>query len=275
MLLGVVPMKYGMSQNSLIVINGNKTSKYPHITDIIQIMKDSNLLIESNQVEMQNPSNLEIPIKNPSKIICLAKNYVDHAKEMGVSSKDIPALSITPSLFLKPPSSLIGPGENIIIPPQCEKVHHEVELAVVIGKKGKHITVDKSYDYIFGYSIILDITARNIQSVAKKNGKPWFQSKGYDTFAPLGPLIADSKEINDPQNLSLELKVNDDIKQKGNTRDMIFNIKEIISYVSTIVSLEPGDIIATGTPSGVGPLSKGDKVIATIESIGKLEVGVV
>ncbi len=268
-------MKYGMSQNSLIVMNGNKTSKYPHVTDIIQIMKDPNLLIQSNQIEMQNPPNLEVPIKNPSKIICLAKNYVDHAKEMGVSSKDIPALSINPSLFLKPPSSLIGPGENIIIPLQCEKVHHEVELAVVIGKKGKHIPANKSYDYIFGFSIILDITARNIQSVAKKNGKPWFQSKGYDTFAPLGPFIVDSKEINDPQNLSLELKVNGDIKQKGNTRDMIFKIKEIISYVSTIVSLEPGDIIATGTPSGVGPLSKGDKIIATIESIGKLEVGVV
>jgi len=268
-------MKFGMNKGSLVVLDRNIINRYQHLGNILDVISNPGLLSKSDNFEVETLPSLELPIKNPSKIICLAKNYVDHAKEMGVSSKDIPALSVSPSLFLKPPSSLIGPGENIIIPPQCEKVHHEVELAVVIGKKGKHITVDKSYDFIFGYSIILDITARNIQSAAKKNGKPWFQSKGYDTFAPLGPLIVDSKEINDPQNLSLELKVNDDIKQKGNTRDMIFKIKEIISYVSTIVSLEPGDIIATGTPSGVGPLSKGDKVIATIESIGKLEVGVV
>ncbi len=268
-------MKFGMSKGSLISIDGNRINEFEQIVNILDIINNPSLLSQSESSQLESLPLLELPLKSPSKIICLAKNYVDHAKEMGVSSKDIPALSVNPSLFLKPPSSLIGPGENIIIPPQCKKVHHEVELAIVIGKKGKHITVDKSYDYIFGYSIILDITARTIQSAAKKNGKPWFQSKGYDTFAPLGPLIADSKEIDDPQNLTLELKVNNEIKQKGNTRDMIFNIKEIISYVSTIVSLEPGDIIATGTPSGVGPLSKGDKVIATIESIGKLEVGVV
>ncbi|MFX0086312.1 MAG: fumarylacetoacetate hydrolase family protein [Candidatus Hodarchaeota archaeon] len=268
-------MKFGMSEDSLIVINGNKTKKYPQLDDITQIIRNSNLLGQSEYRELQYHPTLELPIRYPSKIICLAKNYVDHAKEMGVSTKDIPALSVSPSLFLKPPSSLIGPGENIIIPPESETVHHEVELAVIIGKNGKNIKLENSYDFIFGYSIILDITARNIQSIAKKNGKPWFQSKGYDTFAPLGPIIVSSDEIHDPQNLNLELKVNNVIKQKGNTKDMIFNIKEIVSYISTIVTLEPGDIIATGTPSGVGPLNRGDKIIASIESIGILEVGVI
>jgi 2-keto-4-pentenoate hydratase/2-oxohepta-3-ene-1,7-dioic acid hydratase in catechol pathway len=268
-------MKYGMSEESLIVMDGNKIKMYPNLDDITHIIKNSNLLEQSKYDKLHSHPTLELPIRYPSKIICLAKNYIDHAKEMGVSPKDIPALSVNPSLFLKPPSSLIGPGDKIIIPPQCEKVHHEVELAVIIGKNGKNIAVENSHEFIFGYSIILDITARNIQSIAKKNGKPWFQAKGYDTFAPFGPLIVTSDEIPDPQNLNLELKVNEVTKQKGNTKEMIFNIKEIISYTSSIVTLEPGDIIATGTPSGVGPLSRGDNITATIESIGILEVGVV
>ncbi|MHA1975175.1 MAG: fumarylacetoacetate hydrolase family protein [Candidatus Hodarchaeales archaeon] len=206
------------------------------------------------------------------KILCLAKNYRKHAKEMGTDPKDLPS---KPTLFLKPPSSLIGPGENIVFPPQTKSIHHEVELAVVIGRKGKNIPMDTSLDYVFGYTILLDITARDLQSVAKQNGRPWFQSKGFDTFAPIGPVITSADEISKVQNLDISLKVNGDLKQKGNTSQMIFNVQEIVSYCSTIVTLEPGDIIATGTPEGVGPLSKGDKLEAYIENIGTLRVGVV
>ncbi|MHA1968342.1 MAG: fumarylacetoacetate hydrolase family protein [Candidatus Hodarchaeales archaeon] len=268
-------MKFGMSKGSLISVDGNRINKFEQFGNILDIINNPSLLSQSESSQLESLPLLELPLKSPSKIICLAKNYVDHAKEMGVSTKDIPALSVHPSLFLKPPSALIGPGESIIIPEHSEIVHHEVELAVIIGKKGKNISLENSLQHIFGYSIILDITERTIQSVAKKNGKPWFQAKGYDTFAPIGPMIVSTDEINDPQNLQLELKVNNDIRQKGNTRDMIFNIKEIISYTSTLVTLEPGDIIATGTPSGVGPLNRGDSIIANIESIGQLDIGVI
>jgi len=268
-------MKFGMNKGSLVVLDRNRINVYQHLGNLLDVISNPDLLSKSENIEVETLPLLELPIKHPSKIICLAKNYVEHAKEMGVSSKDIPALSVTPSLFLKPPSALIGPGENIIIPDGSDIVHHEVELAVIIGKKGKNIPLKKSQEYIFGYSIILDITERTIQSAAKKNGKPWFQSKGFDTFAPMGPLIVTADEIKYPQNLPLELKVNNITKQKGNTREMIFKIDEIISYTSSIVTLEIGDIIATGTPSGVGPLNRGDLITANIESIGKLAIGVI
>ncbi|MFX0016071.1 MAG: fumarylacetoacetate hydrolase family protein [Promethearchaeota archaeon] len=216
-------------------------------------------------------SSLEVPIQS-STIICLARNYLDHAKEMGIEPKNLPS---NPVLFLKPKSALIGPGQNIVFPPQAKQVDHEVELAVVIGKKGKNISQEESLDFVFGYTILLDITARDIQALAKKKGHPWFPSKGFDTFSPIGPFIVTSDEIKDPHKLDIELRVNDQIKQKGNTRDMIFKIGQILSYCSTITTLHPGDLIATGTPAGVGPVKKGDKISATIESIGTLEVGVI
>ncbi|MFW9855671.1 MAG: fumarylacetoacetate hydrolase family protein [Candidatus Thorarchaeota archaeon] len=221
---------------------------------------------------MDKLPKLDLPQCFPSKIICLAKNYAEHAREMGVRPTDLPK---QPSIFLKPPSALVGPGKNIVIPPQTQEVHHEVELAVVIGKRVKEIPVEAAMGAIFGYSILLDITARDLQSVAKQTGRPWFVSKGFDTFAPMGPFIVTTEEIKDPHDLDLELKVNGVTKQKGNTRDMIFKIEQILSYCSTITTLEPGDIIATGTPEGVGRFHRGDQLAATISSIGELRLGVV
>ncbi|MHA2227242.1 MAG: fumarylacetoacetate hydrolase family protein [Candidatus Hodarchaeales archaeon] len=264
-------MKIGKNKGAMVVWENSSIKRFPSLKNIDPIIQDRNYLSQLDYLELQNAPSLELPIVS-SKIICLAKNYADHAKEMGVEPKNLPS---TPSLFLKPPSSLIGPGDNIIFPPEAQQVDHEVELAIIIGKKGKNIPLDRTFEYIFGYTILLDMTARDIQSVAKKKGRPWFQAKGYDSFCPVGPVIVTSDEIHNPQNLELELRLNGQVKQKGNTQDMIFKIDQIISYCSKIVTLNLGDIIATGTPSGVGPVNKGDKIEATVESIGLLEVGVI
>ncbi len=264
-------MKIGMNKGAIVIWESNLIKRYPNLKNIDPIIRDRTCLNQLEFNELQGAPSLELPIQS-SKIICLAKNYPAHAREMGVEPENLPT---NPDLFLKPNSALIGPGENIIFPPQVQQVDHEVELAVIIGKKGKNIPLEESFDYIFGYTILLDITARDIQALAKKKGRPWFPSKGFDTFSPIGPVIVTSDEIDDPQNLDLELKVNGQVKQEGNTRDMICNIEHIISYCSSITTLEPGDIIATGTPSGVGPVNTGDRISATIESIGTLEVGVI
>ncbi|AIF68520.1 acylpyruvase [Palaeococcus pacificus DY20341] len=200
----------------------------------------------------------------PSKVICLGRNYEEHAKELG---HEVPQ---EPVIFLKPPSSLIGPDKTIILPRKSKEVHHEVELAVIIGKRGKNIPKTKAMDYVLGYTVFMDITARDLQWEAKKKGLPWTLAKGFDTFAPIGPRIVDKREI-DVSDLEIGLKVNGEVRQLSRTSKMIFKIDEIISYVSSIMTLEKGDIIATGTPEGVGPLRHGDVVEAWIEGIGVLK----
>ncbi|ASJ08192.1 acylpyruvase [Thermococcus siculi] len=203
----------------------------------------------------------------PSKIVALAKNYAEHAKEM---ESDVPE---KPIFFLKPPSSLIGPGDPIILPRMSKRVDHEVELAVIIGKHAKRVPAEKAMDYVLGYTILLDITARDLQWEAKKNGLPWTVAKGFDTFAPVGPRVVDRRELK-IDDLEIGLKVNGEVKQLARTSEMIFKVLEIIEYVLSIMTLEPGDIIATGTPAGVGPLRHGDHIEAWIEGIGKVEFDV-
>lgn len=200
----------------------------------------------------------------PSKIICLGRNYAEHAKELG---HEIPK---EPVIFLKPPSALIGPEETIILPRKSQRVDHEVELAVIIGKKGKNIPRAKAMDHVLGYTILMDLTARDIQWEAKEKGLPWTVAKGFDTFAPIGPRVVDKREL-DINDLEIGLKVNGEVRQLSRTSKMIFKIDEIIEYVSSIMTLEKGDIIATGTPEGVGPLRHGDFVEAWIEGIGVLK----
>ena len=201
---------------------------------------------------------------NPSKIICLGRNYAEHAKELG---HEVPE---EPVIFLKPPSALIGPDQTIILPKKSERVDHEVELAVIIGRRGKNIPREKAMDYVLGYTILLDITARDLQWEAKKKGLPWTVAKGFDTFAPIGPRVVDKREL-DISNLEIGLKVNGQLRQLSRTAEMIFKVPEIIEYVSGIMTLEKGDIIATGTPAGVGPLRHGDIIEAWIEGIGVLK----
>ncbi len=203
----------------------------------------------------------------PSKIVALARNYAEHAKEM---NSDVHK---KPVFFLKPPSALISPDEPIILPGMSKRVDHEVELAVIIGKRAKRIPKEKAMDYVLGYTVILDITARDLQREAIETGLPWSLAKGFDTFAPVGPRVVDKRELS-VEDLEIGLKVNGELRQLGRTSEMIFKVQEIIEYVSAIMTLEPGDIIATGTPAGVGPLRHGDHVEAWIEGIGRVEFDV-
>ena len=263
-------MKIGMSEGSIVLWDDQEIKKYPTMHSILPFITDTLLVEKTGSIPLTEIPKLALPIV-PPKIICLARNYSAHAEEMGIDPSKLPPF---PPLFLKPSSSVIGPGEKIVIPRQTQDVHHEVELAIVIGKRGKSIARENVDEYIFGYTILLDITARDIQSKAKEKGHPWFVAKGFDTFCPIGPLIVTSDEIKDPHSLAIRLKVNDEIRQDGNTRDMIHKVDRIIEYCSSIITLEPGDIIATGTPEGVAKFDRGDLLQASIEKIGTLTIGV-
>ncbi len=201
------------------------------------------------------------------KIMCLLRSYAAHAEEMGSD------ILVEPDFFLKPPTTIIRDGEDIIIPKESKDVHHEVELAVIIGKDGRFIPKEHAMEHVLGYSILIDVTARDIQAKAKKQGRPWSIAKGYDTFAPMSNIVSKS-EISDPHELDIWLKVNGETRQSSNTRMLIFKVPEIIAYISNVMSLEMGDIIATGTPEGVSRIFAGDRIEAGIQGLGNLRVGV-
>ena len=198
-----------------------------------------------------------LPPCEPSKIICVGRNYVEHAKELG---NEVPKV---PLIFLKPPSSIIGAGEAILLPPQSAQVEHEAELVVVIGKRGKNVTTENTKKYILGYTVGNDVTARDLQ---KTDGQ-WTRAKGFDTFCSFGPWI--DTEF-DPADAVITCRVNGQMRQMASTRDMVFNVGVLIAYISSVMTLEPGDLIFTGTPSGVGELKNGDKVEVEIEGLGSL-----
>lgn len=210
-------------------------------------------------------------VARPSKIVAIGLNYIEHIKEgSGGNSASIPR---EPILFLKSTSALCGPFDNTIIPENSKKTDWEVELAVIIGKKASYVSESDALSYVAGYSIMNDYSEREWQ--LEKDGGQWDKGKSSDTFAPLGPYMILPQNIKDPQNLNLWLKVNGKTMQQANTRDMIFNIPRLISYISSHMTLLPGDVISTGTPSGVGNgrkppvfLKEGDVVELGIESIG-------
>jgi len=197
------------------------------------------------------------------KIVCVGQNYREHIREM---RSDEPA---EPVLFLKPSTSLISDGEAILIPEGIGMVHHEVELALIIGKGGKGISEKEALSHVSHVAVFNDVTARDVQTAARKAGLPWALAKGMDTFAPLGAQVP-LGQVPDIHSLELELRVNGELRQKGNTAQMIFPPERLISYISRFMTLEPGDAIATGTPSGVGPLQPGDVVEAAVLGVGKL-----
>jgi len=198
-----------------------------------------------------------LPPAQPTKIVCVGRNYVDHAKELG---NDVPKI---PLIFMKPPSSIIANGETIILPPQSKQVEHEAELVAVIGKRGKNIIAEEASAYIFGYTVGNDITARDLQKIDDQ----WTRAKGFDTFCSFGPWI--DTEF-DPSDAVVTCRVNGQMRQMASTRDMVFNIGVLIAYVSSIMTLEPGDLLFTGTPAGVGELKDGDEVVVEIEGLAKL-----
>ena len=195
----------------------------------------------------------------PSKIVCIGRNYREHAAELG---HEVPK---EPLIFLKPPSALLDPGQNIIRPKISSRVDHEGELGVVIGKKCRCLRDDEDVrGYILGYTCVNDVTARDLQN---KDGQ-WSRSKGFDTFCPVGPVVTD--EINPWAGVTVETRVNDVVRQQGNTRDFIFPLDVVIRHIAQAMTLFPGDLIATGTPSGVSPMSAGDVVEVTVRGVGTL-----
>lgn len=206
----------------------------------------------------------EFPI---GKIVCLARNYAEHARELG---NETPA---APVLFMKPASSLIGDGDTVRIPAYSQECHYEVELAVLIGTQSCNVTPDKALEHVAGYGVAIDMTLRDVQNGLKARGLPWEIAKGFDTACPLSDFVP-AAAVADPHNLTLKLAVNGDIRQNGTTADMIHRIAPIIAHISAIFTLEPGDVILTGTPAGVGPVRAGEVMTAEIAMVGSLTIPV-
>jgi 2-keto-4-pentenoate hydratase/2-oxohepta-3-ene-1,7-dioic acid hydratase in catechol pathway len=206
-------------------------------------------------------ADLRAPVR-PSKIVCIGRNYAAHAKELG---NEVPK---EPLLFFKPPSAVIGPGEAVVLPKESERVEHEAELGVVIGRRVRRASREQAMSAIYGYTCVCDVTARDLQ---KKDGQ-WTRAKGFDTFCPVGPWI--ETEL-DPSNLEVKCLVDGTVRQVGRTSQMIFDLASLVSYVSAAMTLEPGDLLVTGTPEGVGPLVPGNRVVVSVEGIGELAFGVV
>jgi len=207
------------------------------------------------------------PIPRPPKFICVGMNYRDHAREAGV---DIPSI---PTIFSKFSNVVIGPGAPIVLPKNSTRPDYEAEFAFVIGPGGRHIPAARAMDQVFGYTIVNDVSARDHQTTTSQ----WLISKSFDTFAPMGPWIVTRDEIADPHALDLTLEIGGQILQHSNTRELVFGIPALIEYISSVVTLEPGDIVATGTPAGVGfarkpprYLQPGDEVVIRIQDIGEL-----
>lgn len=230
-----------LHQNNIGIIEGNPFTEFRRA--------EANIPLESVR--------LLAPIQ-PSKIVCVGRNYAAHVKE---HQAEIPEY---PLIFLKPPSSVIGQNDTIILPPQSKQVEHEAELAIVIGKRSRWVPAEQATSVIYGYTIANDVTARDLQ---KRDGQ-WTRSKSFDSFCPLGPYI--ETEF-DPADAVISCFVNDDMRQMASTRDMIFDTRQLVAFITSIMTLLPGDIILTGTPAGVSPLSPGDIVKVSIEGLGILQ----
>jgi len=201
------------------------------------------------------------------KILAVGRNYAKHIEEMGAPPESPPVL------FLKPASALVGDGAEIELPAGAGQVHHEVELVVVIGKRGRAIPREEALDHVLGYAVGLDLTLRDRQAEAKQRGEPWSLSKGFDGSAPVS-LVAPRDEVGDGSGLALSLDVNDERRQEGNTAQMLRPVADLIAFASRWMTLDRGDLIFTGTPAGVGPIVPGDRVRAELERVGTLTISV-
>jgi 2-keto-4-pentenoate hydratase/2-oxohepta-3-ene-1,7-dioic acid hydratase in catechol pathway len=271
---GIVDFSAGLQLYDLV----EKEQVCPMITDIMELIQNNLFDVEIFAevllfLERHSfldryiiPCKVKVnpPINNPSKIIALGLNYADHAEESG---REAPK---EPVIFCKAPSSIIGPEENVVIKPDIGRVDPEVEFAVIIGRKAKNVSKDDASHYIAGYTVLNDISARAMQSADFELRNPWFRSKSMDTFCPIGPYIVLPDEISPTEELNLEMKVNGEVRQKSNTKHLIFKVPDLIEYISGMITLEAGDIISTGTPSGIAPIKPGDIMEASVEKIGTL-----
>ena len=214
----------------------------------------------------------QIEVKN---VFCVGKNYVDHINEMKIPGMDN-AIPETPVIFLKPSTAIEAVNNIVKIPeldgaPISNDLQNEVELVIIIGKDGDDITEENSLEHVYGYAVGIDFTLRDLQTEMKKTGKPWAVAKGFKTSSPVSDIVK-KENIKDVQDLDIKLSINNELKQSANTKLMIFSVKYIVHYLSSIFGLRKGDIIFTGTPAGVARLNQGDKVSAEIQDIGKLNV---
>jgi 2-keto-4-pentenoate hydratase/2-oxohepta-3-ene-1,7-dioic acid hydratase in catechol pathway len=246
-----------------VALGTSALKKAEHLTERATGEEIANASLPSDQVR------LLAPIAFPPKIICLGLNYRDHIRETGGAVPDEPVI------FMKPHTTIIGPNEEIIKPSIVKKLDYEAELAIVLGKRAKNVSVSEARSCIFGYTILNDVSARDIQF----KDKQWTRGKSFDTFAPTGPCIVTASQLQDVSDLSIRTRVNGELRQNSTTKNMVFNVYEILHHLSRVMTLEPCDIIATGTPAGVGfavkpnpkYLQTGDTVRIEIEKIGVLE----
>ncbi|HTY36505.1 MAG TPA: fumarylacetoacetate hydrolase family protein [Bacteroidota bacterium] len=248
-------------------------------TTILQLLEDGRFdpaefrvvlqFLAEHKLEKQYLINkdavLKAPILRPPKIVALGLNYALHAKEGNA------AVPKEPIIFMKAGSSVIGPGDTILLPRGLGRMDHEVELAVVIGRRASGAKKKDALSYVAGYTVLNDVTARELQTSDLEEKHPWFRSKSFDTFTPLGPWIVTADEIGSPIELALECRVNKKVRQKSNTKNMVFDVPTQIEFISKFIALEPGDILSTGTPHGIGPIAEGDEVVCSIKGIGELK----
>ena len=245
--------KYGLLAGN--IIRGIRGSPFAHLNKLASQTILDGISYEIDEIRL-------LPPCLPSKIVCLGLNYRSHIEETKLPSPSLPLI------FLKPPTAVIGPDDKIILPRGWKRIDYEGELGVVIGKTAKHVPEREAKKYVLGYTCFNDVSDRHAQSA---DGQ-WTRAKGYDTFAPIGPWIETEA---DPDNLKLETYLNGELRQSSSTNDLIFGISKIISFISGVMTLLQGDVIATGTPSGIGPMNPGDVVEVKIENIGTLRNAVV
>jgi 2-keto-4-pentenoate hydratase/2-oxohepta-3-ene-1,7-dioic acid hydratase in catechol pathway len=219
----------------------------------------------SNLLALGKDATLKAPILHPPKIVALGRNYVLHAKEARLP---VPK---EPIIFQKASSSVTGPYDPVQIPREYGRIDHEAELAVVIGRRASKVSKKEAFRYVAGYTIVQDITARDLQNSDLAENNPWFRSKSFDTFTPMGPSLVLTDEIKPPINLAIECRVNGKLRQKANTRDLVFNIPTVMEFITKHITLEPGDVISTGTPEGIGEIKGGDTVTTRIAGIGEMK----
>jgi 2-keto-4-pentenoate hydratase/2-oxohepta-3-ene-1,7-dioic acid hydratase in catechol pathway len=268
---GTAPEPGVIKDNKVIGLSG---AGYSSLLDVIANWENARSAIEkfvasASQEAVSNAADVTFlaPIPRPQKLICVGLNYRDHAIE---SKMEIPSV---PTIFNKFATSVIGHGENIVLPKNSVKPDYEAEFAFVIGKGGRHVSADRWQDHVFGYTIVNDVSARDFQMATSQ----WLMGKTFDTFAPMGPWIVTADEIADPHSLDIKMTISGDVLQNSNTRELIFRIPDLVAYLSSVFTLEPGDIVSTGTPAGVGfghkpPrwLKAGDECVVYVQGIGEL-----
>ena len=266
----LVTFRHGSSGATAGVLNGNRVTGFG--MDMLQVISAGATPVPVGESYELSSVTLLAPIPRPPKFICVGLNYRDHALETNM------AIPSVPTIFSKFSNVVIGPGEKIVLPRESVKPDYEAEFGVVIGPGGRRISAAKAMDHVFGYTILNDVSARDLQLATTQ----WLMGKTCDTFAPMGPAIVTKDEIADPHALNISIEVSGELLQNSNTRELIFKIPELIEFISSVVTLEPGDIISTGTPAGVGSARKpprflkdGDECVVRIAGLGELRNPVV